>query len=85
MNNRRDTRDESCGVGDLGKHLLGRREPVNTGTSTGPVKLARNSVVHQFDCELPSPLGRMIVEGLISDKQHFAKNSTLQREGHVKK
>ncbi len=53
----------------------------------GYSNLARNSVVHhQFDLRIAEFFRRDdCVEGLISDIQQFAKNSTLRLEGHVKK
>lgn len=77
-NNRRDTKDESCGVvGDLSICLEGERAGgYSTGPSTGePVYLARNSVVHhQFDLRIAEFFRRDdCVEGLISDITAFCQ------------
>ncbi len=84
VNNRRDAKDESWWCW-WPEHLLGRREsrwiqalqPGSRFTWLG-IRLCTTSST----CELPSSFGGMIVEGLI---QHFANNSTLRLEGHVKK
>ncbi len=88
-NNRRDTKDESCGVvGDLSICLEGERaggyRPFNRGA--GLLGSEFGCAPPVSTCELPSSFGGMIVSKVSSATlQHFAKDSTLRLEGRVKK
>jgi len=89
--NRRDTKDESWWCW-WPEHLLGRREsrwipPYRHFNRGGRLTwLGTRLCTTSSTCELPSSFGGMIVSKVSSATlQHFAKNSALRLEGHVKK